>query len=558
MKKLLKTIAIALSLFLLAACGNNPPSLEDRTVEEASYTGVINSIDLNVFLEGTHQLTTEADETITIESPRINLNNYLNKKVMITGKMRTLIDNETKVFTVTELELKDLDTLSEWQDFEDKKVGYLFSYPPFWELIDDTTLTLKSNGISWVTIDHFDSIDESFEEYVMSKEGEENKGASVTVGAQKSVRYVSDESIRIYVPNPTKKSIYLITFSKSDDEEGKQEEVFYDFLETFAPLTTSPKSVTGELCGGIKRILCQEGYRCELNSTKRYAEGVCIALDIDAKGECPFVPTPKNCLNYDIKSTNKNGCPLSYVCLDEPIDSSEVSDDESVNEELAEEDSSEPEEELSETEEEKVIRIFKKYQSKILSSIDKIDRFEVDGAQKLLAVEYESNGEFRLVYRYSPSGNEYNFERATEYKRNSKGEWEVQKGESVDLEVSAELDGEGEVAERNPDLRYYDNPYKDFSVGYPKDWYFRSFGSIENSVWSVGFGESEIDDITDSQVELVILDEAKTAVKKINGGLYTIILPRDEDSHFRLTGAVSLKNEMDQIAASIENNLSSN
>ncbi len=560
MKKLLQTLLIYLSLILLVACGGNPPDINNRGGEKkvTSYTGVIEAIDLSVYKEGTHELKTEDGDILTIESPKINLNNYINKKVLVKGLLRTLIDNKTQVLTVDEIELKDIDTLSEWLDFKDKKMGYTFSYPPFWQLVDDKVRILKSNGNDWVTITTFLKVDVNLAEFVSSKE--EGLGDEVIVGNQKALRFMTGDKIRIYVPNASKKKVYLITFNGLEDKRGEQKKAFYDFLETFM-LTSSANTPTGKLCGGIKKIVCAENFRCELSSTKKYAEGVCVGISTDIKNNCPFVPKPKGCLNYEVKSTNKNNCPLSYVCLDEPADEDDkeveakdfASDVEGSKK--SPDESTETQDSAYVSQEERVISVFKKYQSKILPAVKKIDRFEVDGVQRLLAVEYKNGEEWRLIYKYSPSGNEFNFQKTTEYKRNSQGEWGIQKGDPVELKSIIDTSDQRVKKDRRTDLRFYDNPYKDFSVGYPNNWYFRSFGAIENSVWTVGFSENELKEVSSASIRLMILDGAKLKNRQVKSGDYWVTLPRDNNSHFLIKGSIILKTVIDQIADSVENKL---
>ena len=95
MKKIITIIGILLiSLTLLAGCGEKPPSLEDRIVEDVeeqtSYTGLIETIEIDIYQDGTHKIVTEGGE-VAIQSPKINLNHYIDKKVTVFGSMQKLM-----------------------------------------------------------------------------------------------------------------------------------------------------------------------------------------------------------------------------------------------------------------------------------------------------------------------------------------------------------------------------------------------------------------------------------------------------------------------------------
>ena len=391
MKTAIKILLIIPFMFTLLGCEPKPPDLEDRiTDDQKSYTGVIESFEIDIYHDGTHKIRTEDDEVVVIQSPTINLNNYLDKKVTIIGSMQKLIDNKSEVFTVEEIKLEEADENGETVLYENRRFGFRFRYPNLWELLEDTDgLTFRSSGINWVTIDVFNTKAE-LDDFVASHEIED--GTPVTIGAQRSLRYIESKEIRIYVPNSSKEKVYRITFINEEEDEV-QKELFYSFLESFSPIISKIKE--GEKCGGEENLTCEEGFRCELESGEEDAEGICISVEeVDTDLDCPYVPVPSGCLEYEASSFNKDGCPTNYVCLDEGEPKRES--EETPNSQQSEAD--------------EAVSFFIEYKDKILSSDAELLQFEIVEEQNLLAVIYLSEEQkYRTLFLYEPIANEFSF-----------------------------------------------------------------------------------------------------------------------------------------------------
>ena len=548
MKKIITIIGILLiSLTLLAGCGEKPPSLEDRIIEDVeeqtSYTGLIETIEIDIYQDGTHKIVTEGGE-IAIQSPKINLNHYIDKKVTVFGSMQKLIDNKSEVFTVEKITLEDSEGSGESGKYENKRFGFSFDYPDLWELFEDTDgLTLRSNGVNWVTIDIYNT-EAELDEFVASYEIED--GTPVTIGGQRSLRYVESKEIRIYTPNVSKAKIYKITFQELEDGGKAQKEFFYSFLESFTIFVSKIKE--GEKCGGEENITCPEDFRCELTSDEENAEGICISVDdVSTDLDCPFVSVPSGCLNYKAKNLNKDGCPTSYECLDDPEADHEAGSEESA-----------PTPDVTSSTDD-VVSAFTKYQNKILPEGAEISQFEIIEEQSILVAIYNlEEGKFRDLYAYEPSANEFNFVRKAHFEQGEDRDWVILEGEEIRILYDKEIIKVGSTASGtqviSSDMRLYENSHKDYSVQYPKNWYYRSFGSIENTVWSVGFAEKSLDSIHDALITLRILDESSAGKKEMKGDQYLIEISRDGDSHFLLEGSLELKEAMDKMEETIVQN----
>lgn len=555
MKTIFKLFAIILFTVGLTACGN-PPDIEDRTdtemaEEQTSYTGVIEAFELDIYQDGTHQIKTDS-ETIVIQSPTINLNNYLDQKVTITGSVQKLIDNKSEVFTVSTVERENGGADGEYLDYEAKVSGFKFSYPGNWDLVEDIGLvTLKSGGKDIVTITVYTTEDD-LDEFVSSHETEE--GTPITIGAQRSLRYTAQDAISIYTPNPSKGKVYHIFFDATAEGSDSLKPLFYDFLESFFPIITQVKS--GEKCGGTKNLTCPEGFRCELESVQRYSEGVCISVDEEESDlSCPFVSTPPGCTNYEPKSFNKDNCPTSYECLDEPeLEEEATSDSEELKPVAAE--PAEAGEGMDETSSKDPVSAFVRHQDAILPVGAEVIQFELAEEQSLLAVIFTvDDQDFRRLYSFTPSADEYNFEKLAHFEEGEDRDWVLVEGEEISIKSDKKIIKAGEDEDSiqviRDDMRLYENPHKNYSIQYPKNWYYRSFGSIENTVWTVGFAEESLDDASDASISLVILDGYSRGKAEMKADQYFVEVGRDEDSHFLLDGPLEMKEELDFMASSI-------
>jgi len=471
MKKFLIFPLTLIFSFTLSACVKNPPSFENRVGgteqkegELLTYTGIIEPIQITLYQEGTHQIKTEEGGVVMIQSPTINLNNYVNKKVTIRGSIQKLGPNEKGVFTVTEIQLLDA-AEGEMGNFESIKWSFGFDYPAQWILFENTDgVSLKNEGVEMVKVTVY-NLDTSLENFVAAHEIED--GTPVTVAGQKSLRYTSESKIRLYIPNLSKKKVYKIENQSTEDNKP----AFYTLLESFKIL--EGKTIGGDKCGGVENITCPEGFRCELQSGEDQAEGACVPVE-DKKTalDCPFVAKPDNCTNFEPSTLGLNGCPTSYKCLDAPTEeplpkaTSPTTKPTTINqvtptpEKTVSEPSSEPEDELE---------------------IASIPEIKVDSNR----------------------------------------------------------------------MRLYENTKRNFSMNYPRNWYYESFGAIEGHVWAVGFADKELDGFESAIVTLVIEKGEGIDKKELKGDRFIIQVPRDTDTHFVLNGPLWMKDVLEAMGASL-------
>jgi len=525
----IKQLIILFATFIVLLGCNSRPGLEDRIVEEGDvieYRGVIESLAINVYQQGTHQIRLADGEFIIIQSSTTDLNKYLDKEVSIKAFEAEQLGNEERVLNISEILLGSGEYSGELLEFENKVNGYNFLYPAIWELGGERGyLSLSSGENTWVEINIIhDQTD--LDKYVASQELD--SPAAVTIAAQRSLRIIDGPTIRVYVPNPPKKKVYRISFDDNGQKSELERDLFYNILESFELIYTTNLS-KGDVCGGPLNTQCPEDEFCELLSDEKDSKGYCVPLDeVGSDTNCPFIAAPIECRDYRISEYSKNGCPTRYECVSDSEGLRSSADEPSVNTAG-------------------LIGTIEKYQNSILKVRNaEITEYEIAEAESLITVHYESGASsFKTVYSYSPSANEFNFIERAHYVDNI-----LVSGEEPETSAKTIIGGDGkELTERvvSEDVAVYENTHRAFSLLYPKNWYYRSFGAINDTRWLVGFGDSEIDLLSDAVITVSILDEAPES-----SSLYTKVVDRNEDSVYVVEGPEDLKETVDEMAASIQ------
>ena len=477
------TLVFFLSLTLLVACGGNPPDLEDRTrdtddtpvvAENGTYTGVIESLEIDIYQQGTHQLITDTDGAIIIQSRTIDLNRYLGKKVVVEGEYVETMGSIKPVLNVTDIRLGEGEMTDDVQKYESNLFGLAFEYPAVWDLQEGGgKISLNEGETKWVTIEIFN--DQS-DLGAFAASQEEGEGDSITVGAQGSLRYMSDMSLRFYVPNPPKKKIYRITLHVTGDSSADEgaKEYFFRLLESVELIYRTVQS--GEKCGGKENIACAEGYLCELRSAEEDAEGICTSLNPDdVTQNCPYIAPPANCGDYRISAYSKGGCPSRYECMEEATSLRE--------------------------------------------------------------------GDFTFLVDESDLGDEYTEEYSDDFMTDTDSEKE-------DITEETQEQEKVEIPHVSDGMRSYENTRKEYTMEYPKNWYYRSFGAVEGTQWLVGFADKEVDLEEDAVITVAIVDEKPSSAPS---GSYQSIVPREaDDTYYVVQGPKEMKEVIDAMAKSIK------
>ncbi|MBN2087620.1 hypothetical protein JW758_04700 [Candidatus Peregrinibacteria bacterium] len=539
MKKLLSLALFFSFAFALSGCGNNPPSLEDRVASELqdgeiSYDGIIEPLEIDVYQQGTHQIRTEGNELVIIQSQSYDLNKFLDKQVKIKGNLAEQKGNAEPVLNVTEVKLEDGELVGELETYDNSLYGFSFEYPKIWELESISGgVSLVDEDYEWVKIEVF-SDKADLDSFVNTQENEE--GTSVTIATQRSIRFSDGETLRIYIPNPPKKKVYRVVFNGDKRDSDGNKELFYNLLESFNLIYKTVR--TGDKCGGKDNIKCGEGYICELSSAEVDASGVCVLVDDEQNKDCPMIPPPLECEDYRVSEYSKTtGCPSRYECTDDGISSFQ---DENKYVDI-----------------DSLIGTIEEYQDKILPVSDvTIIQYEISENESLIAVVYGNEEmEYKTLYSFAPSASEYNFIEKAHFEEGEGGGWRLISGKDVQSGLNKDVvKAEGTIKDSAPrevssDMSLYENQFKEFTMEYPKNWYYRSFGAINNTRWIVGFAENEVENLSDADITVSILDEKP---ENTPSGMYLTVKNRDDDTIYVVEGPIDLKDTINKMADSIE------
>jgi len=466
-KNFIYLIIVLMPLILLSGCGNNSrPSLDERIgsggqMVKSSYEGVIERLGaLDVYQQGTHRLVTADQESVIIQSPTIDLNEYLGENVLIKGALEKGIGDAKDVFTVTEISYVDETKSAGLQDYENKAYGFKFSHPSTWipkEGQDEIGLTLEEKQIVSITVF---SDQEDLTAFASGRESAEP--AEVTIGAQKALRYISGTQTVFYVPNPPKKKIYVITYTpvanSVDDKVAadSEKEQFFNLLDSFELIYLS--QTEGGKCGGMEQVKCPEDQVCQLESDGKYAEGTCAPVGGEATtSNCPFIAPPAGCSQYRISEYNQKGCPSLYECIDAGA-----------------------------------------------------------GSQ---ATSYRDQNTGDTI---STAVNDKN-EAVTPDETTSEEELVETTPDEAEAEGAVTEEKQYEVPSISSVTAVYANSRRGFSLLYPKSWYFASFGPVDGALWKVGFANAEFEEPSAALITLSIMKESGGSASKKIGDLYYVV-----------------------------------
>lgn len=101
------------STFALGACAFNAAPTDEGTsssssssassesvIEDVSYTGIIHELGVSIYMQGTHKLVLENGQFLILESNSLDLNNYLERSVRVTGDVRPTVEEGGMIMRV--------------------------------------------------------------------------------------------------------------------------------------------------------------------------------------------------------------------------------------------------------------------------------------------------------------------------------------------------------------------------------------------------------------------------------------------------------------------------
>ncbi len=516
-KKYLKfSLSILFATIFLSGC--QILSLKNRVGENYEHTeekkqviekeGIIAPKQVSLFEEGTHVLTDQNGEVLYILKSKVeDLKKYENKTVLIKGELNKNLETEKDdiidVLTIGIINENTTEDESRSKIFEINDAGVRIVLTEEWlyKKEDDIWNFFTENvEKSPIKMEIFSSTSESGQVAITEME----EGTEITVAGERAFRVLNGNKINVFIIKNG--NILLFKFDPQEDEISEKL-IFLDLLTNLEWLEGEVENITKKDptidCGGEENSLCPVGYRCELESTNENSKGTCVAVDEapEPKKECPH--KTKACPDGTILEVNLETCTFAE-CPQAPI----TKEEEPVSTNNSQASSTEtpnPEPETTTEEPEEARSSHETVEMEVI--IDNSDTEE---------------------------------ENTTE---NNNPEEENENENKEDREIRAP----GET------YSTIENKHFSFNVDYPVNYYWRHFGATGESVSFMGFSDIEMETIEDAVILVEIRKGAIADTSETARGEDAIILvPRDEETHFRVIGNKEYKANLWKIAQSIE------
>ncbi len=102
---LCSTVALGACAFNVApenegAASSSSSVSSESVIEDVSYTGIIRELGVSIYMQGTHKLVLENGQFLILESTSLDLNNYLERSVRVTGDVRPTVEEGGMIMRV--------------------------------------------------------------------------------------------------------------------------------------------------------------------------------------------------------------------------------------------------------------------------------------------------------------------------------------------------------------------------------------------------------------------------------------------------------------------------
>ena len=265
------------SPLLLIGCGvqNTPQDSSETASKAVSVNGIIEKKPLNIFEDGTHYLVEQNGKKTLLKSSLLDLSDFEDRSVTITGEQKEGGDSPIHVFQV-DVERAPLDD----RPARYTEGDFLFSaeFPASW------SRTLKNGVLGFAPQNSNPVITISREENSPEIRKKLSAGQSISVGKKSATKWEDGEQLDIFIPESRKNMLLQFHFSPQRDPD-LEKLVFFEMLSGLEWLqaeeiteNSQREEVLEEVifCGGIAKKLCPTGFRCDLESFEPGAVGVCI------------------------------------------------------------------------------------------------------------------------------------------------------------------------------------------------------------------------------------------------------------------------------------------
>ena len=411
-----------------------------------------------------------------------------------------------------------------------QKLGINLNLPGEWQKEEaDNTLTIYVRGeekLIQITKT------ENEKDKDLMKFVDESDAVDLTINDYEAVRTSEDVNINVYIK--AAENIYKIVFSPIE-QTATEKSQFYAVLKTFELNETAKEETKTKVCAGAGKIKCDAGYRCEISSDKELASGLCMKVDGD---EEEINPDVLDLIEKDIVDKNKL----------------EEAEKEAQEQELS------SSTESIKTEKFQVIDYINEH-IEILIAEKEISEAQVEGyefSENVVSVILkDSEQKYKIQYVYKVIDEfEVDLSEVAYFVEGDGRDWEKISGEDQQIDTEKEVvTSAGEVqAVVYEDMRFYNNARQNFSLQYPRSWYYSSFGASNNAILHVGFSNEPVE-LGTEQISVDILSgKVDNVMESVEGGNVLLSIPRDDDSYFQISGTSDLKETMQRMAETIIQN----
>lgn len=283
MRRLISLFTLVLSL--TACTGGN--SLDSRIIEDDSgkqiveenkpLEGIIIAQEYKLNMYGTHSLEDEMGAFIVyLQSKTISLNNYVGSKVSLEGTINKTYDGKTILEVNKIIVLQEgvvANTTSE-EIYVSQNLGFNLTFPTAWKYEEgDNSLSILPDGTN--TLIQIEKI-ENERDKELYKFVDEDDQTELTVNEFEAIRTIIDDTINVYI-NTANQNVYKVVFTPIE-KTSTEKSSFYSILKSFA---SNEKKEKVKVCGGVGKVKCASGYRCEVSSDEEDAVGVCMKIDAE-------------------------------------------------------------------------------------------------------------------------------------------------------------------------------------------------------------------------------------------------------------------------------------
>lgn len=479
----------------------------NNTVPEQTIRGFLEPKELSLTEPGTHTIISNG-QSYLVQSSSINLNDYNQQSVELTGRFERNEPRMPSIFEVSAIQ----SVAAQPQDklYEDEDLQISFFYRPILEAVSaNNTVTLQNEQLdSAITIEETTDISDS---------------ARLTNANETLESFEVEESDLVYYIKHINKNLVYIKITASNESYKNDLKQVAATLIFMADENTASASASNIACGGEQNALCPEGYICEVEGDDPFGDGFCVSIDSiqQEKAGRQYAEEKQRQLRVQKeieKERRENGVVAeNTVSEKEEVETEEQeiwnSEQEINNEGTEEEDTKIEEQENTITESESTVtddiktnteelsdqetEVSKYLRENIANLIKEEGAITISSIEfvepNIIATELQVDSDwYKYVYTYKTSSG-IELEQQSKYVEGATTTWDLESGEGV-LGNKAKKIIKGDSIVNVPEgYALIENGRLGIRTYYPKKWYYSSLPATDEITGRVGFSNKPVE-----------------------------------------------------------------